>query len=92
MFSVPTALVSKSSNGMRAARSWEGWAAAWTIARRRIAATASCTAWRSRMSMAWLSKLRSVALSRRVFHVVSPCGPKKVARPLLSIPCTSQPR
>ena len=30
-FSVPTALVSKSSNGIAAARSWEGCAAAWTI-------------------------------------------------------------
>ena len=30
-FSVPTALVSKSSNGIAAARSWLGCAAAWTI-------------------------------------------------------------
>jgi hypothetical protein len=30
--SVPTAFVSKSSNGIAAARSCEGWAAAYTIA------------------------------------------------------------
>ena len=30
-FMVPTALISKSVNGSRAAQSWEGWAAVWMI-------------------------------------------------------------
>ena len=40
---MPTALVSKSSNGMAAARSWLGWAAVWTIASglQRLASSAS---------------------------------------------------
>ena len=91
-FSVPTALVSKSSNGIAAARSWDGCAAAWTISvglqRRRPARARPA---RSRMSSSWCWKPGSSRSSRCWFQRVSPCGPKNTARWLLSTPWTSYP-
>ena len=49
-FRVPTAFVSKSSKGMAAARSCDGWAAVWTIAAGRSSSTSPSTPARSRMS------------------------------------------
>src|SRR5262249_26593183 len=91
-FKVPVALTSKSSNGRSLARSCDGCAAQWMTAPILSAANRSVTAARSRMSTAWCVKLRTVSTSWRSRQVVSPCGPKKSARMLLSRPWTSWPR
>ena len=53
---MPTALVSKSSKGIAAARSWEGWAAVWMMPAGFSSLTRSSTPWRSRMSSSWWRK------------------------------------
>ena len=55
---MPTALVSKSSIGISAARSCDGCAAAWTINAGRIVLTVSAIACRSRTSTSWWWKSR----------------------------------
>src|SRR6476660_7061461 len=49
------------------------------------------TSSRFRMSSSWCLKFFVTESSRSRFHVVSPCGPKKTARMLLSTPTTSWP-
>ena len=73
--SVPVALVSKSSNGIAAARSWLGWAAVCTIALGFSSASRASTPGRSRMSSSVCWKLSSCSSRRFWFQRVSPCGP-----------------
>ena len=65
-----------------------------TLAERTIAAgfssfTRARTPARSRISSSWCLKLGRSPCSRCWFQRVSPCGPKKTARWLLSTPCTA---
>src|SRR3984893_7441768 len=91
-FNVPVALTSKSSNGRSFARSWEGCAAQWMTAPIGCVANTSVTAAGSRMSTGWWAKSRTPSTSCLSRHVVSPGGPKKSARMLLSRPWTRWPR
>src|SRR4030095_10069650 len=79
-FKVPTALVSKSSNGMVGARSCDGGAAQWTIAPALIVDTRARTPGLLRMSSSWCWKLRRLRSNRRWFQRVSPSGPKNAER------------
>src|SRR5258708_15434371 len=90
MLRVPTAFTSKSSNGRPAARSWLGWAAAWTTRSGRTRSMHASTPLRSRISSSMCSKAGYVAARRAWFQRVSPSGPKNRARSLLSMPNTVQ--
>src|ERR1035438_10188535 len=91
MCSVPSAFTSKSSSGMAAARSCEGWAAVCTIRLGRNSSMRANRASRSRISSAWWLYPGISRLNRSSTQLVSPSGPKKTARWLLSIPATRKP-
>ena len=91
-FSVPTALTSKSSKGREAARSWLGWAAAWTTASgREVLEQPQHGRAIAKVQLVVREPSTRRLSSRRWFQRVSPWGPKKSARMLLSTPWTSQP-
>ncbi len=90
---VPLALTPKSVWGSRAAQSWEGWAAAWTISSSSAAFSVkarSIAGW-SRMSASSQLKDSSEETRASVTCAVEADSPKKLARMSFSIPTIRQP-